>query len=140
MRIAPTRFGLWNTTVAFTTRSGAIPGAINYDQLNIAKSELRNDVLEALGKNYRTPNHFPAREEDEWSIGRVVVLTKKTHPDFFSQLRVFAEAEFELEPATRSSVAPKLTSPQPKRRGAAPTAPNSLRTCRTPSLAWRTCG
>ena len=91
----------------FYDKIGRNPGAINYDQLNIAKSELRNDVLEALGKNYRTPNHFPAREEDEWSIGRVVVLTKKTHPDFFSQLRVFAEAEFELEPATRSSVAPK---------------------------------
>ena len=51
----------------------------------------------ALGKNYRTPNHFPAREEDEWSIGRVVVLTKKTHRDFFSQLGDFEEADFELK-------------------------------------------
>ncbi len=91
----------------FYDKIGRDPGAINYDQLNIAKSELRNDVLEALGNNYRTPNHFPAREEDEWSIGRVVVLTKKTHRDFFSQLGAFEEADFELEPATRSSVAPK---------------------------------
>jgi hypothetical protein len=92
----------------FYEKVGGNPGAINYDHLNVAKSELKNDVLKALGKNYRTPNHFPAREEDESSFGRVVVLTKQTHRTFFSDLRMFREAEFELEPATKSSVAPKL--------------------------------
>jgi hypothetical protein len=93
----------------FYEKIGDNPGAINYDHLNVAKSELKKDVLDALGKNYRTPNHFPAREEDECSFGRVVVLTKQTHRAFFSDLRLFREAEFELEPATNGSVAPKLT-------------------------------
>lgn len=91
----------------FYDKIGRNPGAVNYDQLNIVKSDLKNEVLEALGKNYRTPNHFPASEESEWSIGRVVVLTRKTHSDFFEDLSSFAEAEFELEPATKKSVAPK---------------------------------
>ncbi len=91
----------------FYDKIGRTPGAINFDQLSAAQSELKNDVLKALGNNYRTPNHFPASEENESSIGRVVVLTKKTHPDFFADLRSSREAEFELEPATKSSVVPK---------------------------------
>ena len=67
MRIAPPCSAIENYS-GFYDNIGRDPGAIDYDQLNIAKSELRNDVLEALGNNYRTPNHFPAREEDEWSI------------------------------------------------------------------------
>ena len=38
----------------------------------------------------------------------MVVLTKQTHRAFFSDLRTFREAEFQLEPAIKSSVAPKL--------------------------------
>jgi hypothetical protein len=90
----------------FYDKIGRNPDAINYDQLSVAKSDLKNDVLEALGNNYRTPNHFPAKEESEWSIGRVVVLTKKTHPDFFDRLEFSGEAEFELEPPTRKAMVP----------------------------------
>jgi hypothetical protein len=88
---------------------GRSPGAINHAQLSSAYSALKGNVLEALGKNYRTPNRFPAKEEDERSMGRVVALTKKDHPGFFDELAALEEAEFELEPATKKSAQPDHT-------------------------------
>lgn len=91
----------------FYDKIGRNPDGLNYVQLNIAKNELSNDIVNALGNNYRTPNHFPASEENESSFGRIVVLTKKSHPDFFADLWDSGEAEFELEPANQRSMVPK---------------------------------
>ena len=87
----------------FYAKFGRTPGAITHSHLKFAKGKLDADLLEALGKNYRTPNHFPSRSDVVGTMGCVVVLTKGFHPDFFAELVSSGEAEFELDPPTKNS-------------------------------------
>jgi hypothetical protein len=65
-----------------------------------------NDILTALGSNYRIPNRFPTKVDSETTMGRVVVLTKVSHHLFFEDLADSGAAEFELEPATKNGFGP----------------------------------
>jgi hypothetical protein len=88
----------------FYAKIGRSPGAITHLHLAQKKTDLEADLLKALGKNYRTPKHFPVRSDAVETMGRVVVLTKGLHPDFFADLAYSGQAEFELEPPTQDSL------------------------------------
>jgi hypothetical protein len=82
---------------------GSSPGAITHATLEGYKSQLMADLEAALEDARATPNVFPKKEE---SMGAVIVLTPYRHKQFFKDLLDQSWAEFELEPATRTSTQP----------------------------------
>ena len=85
---------------------GSTPGAITAVQLEAALPEIREELLATLESAQSPPIFFPAKDDNEMSLGRVVVLTKEMHPDFFDDLIETGQAEFELAPAMRHSPPP----------------------------------
>jgi hypothetical protein len=65
-------------------------------------------------------------------MGFLVVLTNKTHHDFFIDLWESGEAEFELEPATRKSVAPRWSLAPTKAAWCGSKRPNFASTLENP--------
>ena len=137
LRIAPTPFGL-SSIHGFYDKIGRNPGAITYYQLIIAnKTQERRP--RGVGEQLSHANRFPAREDDEASIGRVVVLTKGPIPTSFRSSafrrgRVRAGAgdqEFGRAQAELCCDQNRLVRGQ--------TAPTSPRPS-NPSQTWRTCG
>jgi len=77
--------------------------AITHVTLLDKKTQLMEQLHEALEKARATPNVFPKGEETR---GAVIILTPKNHKEFFSDLLTKSWGEFELEPATKTSTQP----------------------------------
>ncbi|MGC4098021.1 MAG: hypothetical protein QM706_12975 [Nitrospira sp.] len=107
---------------------GESPGAINHATLERYKKDLIAQLEGALENARATPNVFPKQEDTR---GVIIILTPKSHKEFFESLLRQSWGEFELEPATKASTQPfPIYSPtqavwcSTERPTYAPNAPN----------------
>jgi hypothetical protein len=93
-------------STSFYDRLGHTPQDIRHDQLVTAAGSIERDLVSVLENVRLTPNHFPAGDKGDHAQGALVVLTRKTHADFFEHLENWGHAQFALAPATLQSPAP----------------------------------
>jgi hypothetical protein len=70
-------------------------------------------IQDRLESGYGSGSFTPARDSTEGSFGVVVVLSRETHPNFFTELISNNQADFQIEPASKESVMPLAFLPTP---------------------------